>query len=148
MTKRVAAFCAALITFVVFLIVALWGQTFGIDGGTNGVLQPGSSVPVNVRISNSHFYPIYVTGLKVRIASVTPARKGETCSASNYSLTQSRTFTARVAPFSAVSMTSIESKTSNWPSLHLIGKQGKVDDGCQGATVNLAFSASGSWWKR
>jgi hypothetical protein len=148
MTKRVAAFCAALITFVVFLIVALWGETFGIDGGTTGALHPGSSVPINVRITNSHFYPIYVTGLKVRITSITPAHKGEKCDASNYSLTQSHDFTVRVAAFSAVSMPSIESSSSKWPALHLTGKHGTVDNGCQGATVNLAFSASGSWWKK
>ena len=88
MTKRVAAFCAALLSFVVFLIVALWGATFGIDGNTTRALVPGSTAPINVRISNPHFYPITVSNLAVRIVSITPAHKGAKCSPSNFTLRQ------------------------------------------------------------
>jgi hypothetical protein len=148
MTKRVAAFCAALISFVVFLIIVLWGATFGIDGSIKGALNPGSTMPINVRISNPHFYPLYVRNLTVRIASITTAHKGETCRVSNYTLTQPKHFSERLAPFSSIAMQAITSKTSEWPSLHLIGDLSKIDNGCQGATINLAYSASGSWWKK
>jgi hypothetical protein len=148
MTKRVAAFCAALLSFVVFLVVALWGATFGLDGSTSSALHPGSTVPINVRISNPHFYPLVVSDLTVRIASVTPAHKGAICRLSNYTLTQARHFSVRVEPYSTTSMKSISSTPSDWPSLHLTGNLAKIDNGCQGATINLAYSASGSWWTK
>ena len=148
MTKRLAAFCAALLSFVVFLTVALWGATFGIDGNTSSALGPGSTVPINVRISNPHFYPIVVTGLHVRIASITPAHKGAICRLSNYSLTQAKPVTVHLGPFSSASMKSIASSSSEWPSLHLTGISAKLDDGCQGATINLAYSAAGTWWTK
>jgi hypothetical protein len=146
MTKRVAALCAALLSFVVFLTVALWGATFGIDGGTSSALHPGSTVPINVRISNPHFYPITVSDLTVRIASITPARKGATCRVSNYTVTQARHFSARIPALSSVGIRTILSNSSEWPSLHLTADPAKIDAGCQGATINLAYSASGNWW--
>ena len=148
MTKRSAAFCAAALSFVVFLIVALWGETFGIDGNTTSALRPGTTVPIDIRISNPHFYPIVVSDLTVRIASITPAHKGATCRASNYPLTQPHTFAVRVAAFSTVTMNSISASRAGWPSLHLTGDQAKLDNGCQGASITLAYSASGTWWTR
>jgi hypothetical protein len=148
MTKRVAAFCAAALSFVVFLIVALWGATFGIDGNTSSALLPGSTVPINIRISNPHFYPIVVSDVKVRIASITPAQKGAICRPSNYTLTQANHFSVHLAPFSSTIMKSISSTSSDWPSLHLTGNLAKIDNGCQGATINLAYSADGSWWTK
>ncbi|HEY1529749.1 MAG TPA: hypothetical protein VGF80_02970 [Galbitalea sp.] len=148
MTKRVAAFCAALLSFVIFLIVALWGATFGIDGSTSRALLPGTTAPISVRISNPHFYPIQVSELTVRIASITPVHKGEKCSASNFTLRQGAKFAVRLAPFSSVTLASITSKTSEWPSLHLTAVGPKLDDGCQGATINLAYTAHGTWWTK
>jgi hypothetical protein len=148
MTKRLAAFCAALLSFAVFLIVALWGATFGIDGNTSRSLLPGSTAPINIRISNPHFYPIVVSQLTVRIASITPGRKGETCPASNFSLRQARKFTVRLNAHSTVAMKSISPTTAGWPSVHLTGDQATLADGCQGATINLAYSAAGTWWTK
>jgi hypothetical protein len=148
MTKRVAAFCAALLSFAAFLVVALWGATFGIDGSTSSALHPGSTVPISVRVSNPHFYPLDVSGLTVRIASITPAHKGDICRVSNYTLTQAKHFAVRLAPFSSVNIRSISANPAAWPSIHLTGNLTKIDNGCQGATINLAYSASGSWWSR
>ena len=93
MTKRVAAFCAALLSsFAVFLVVALWGATFQLDGNTSRALLPGVTAPINVRISNPHFYPITVSDLTVHIDKITPAHKGETCAASNFTLRQPAKF--------------------------------------------------------
>jgi hypothetical protein len=147
MTKRVVAFCAALlVTFAVVLTTAVWGATFGIDGGTSSALHPGSTVPINVRISNPHFYPITVSDLTVRIASITPEHKGATCRVSNYTVTQARHFSARIPALSSVGIRTILSNSSEWPSLHLTADLTKIDGGCQGATINLAYSAAGSWW--
>ena len=148
MTKRLAAFCAALLSFVVFLIVALWGATFGIDGNTSRSLLPGSTVPINIRISNPHFYPIAVSELTVRIASITPVHKGATCSVSNFTVRQASKFTVRLDAHSSVSMNSISPTKAGWPSVHLTGNSAKLDDGCQGATINLAYSAAGTWWTK
>jgi hypothetical protein len=148
MTKRVAAFCAALLSFVVFLIVALWGATFGIDGNTTRALLPGSTAPINVRISNPHFYPITVNNLTVRIASITPARTGAKCSPSNFTVRQADKFSVHLAAFSMVTLNDTSLSKSGWPSLHLTGVQSKLDDGCQGATITLAYAAKGSWWTK
>jgi hypothetical protein len=148
MKKRYAAICAALLSFVVVLVIVLWGATFGIDGNTSRALLPGTTAPINVRISNPHFYPIVVSDLTVRIASITTARKGATCRASNFTLTQAHGFRVRLDANSTVTMKSISTSTNEWPSLHLIGNQARLDDGCQGATINLTYSAAGSWWTK
>ena len=148
MTKRLAALCAALLSFVVFLVLALWGATFVIDGNTTRSLLPGSTAPIDIRISNPHFYPIVVSDLTVRIASVTPGHSGATCRVSNFTVTQVHGFRVRLDAHSTVSMNSISPSTSGWPSVHLTGNRAQLEDGCQGATINLAYSASGTWWTR
>jgi hypothetical protein len=148
MTKRVAAFCAALLSFVVFLIVALWGAQFGIDGSVSHSLLPGSTAPINVRISNPHFYPIIVSDLNVRIASITTVHKGATCSPSNFTLRQGRRVTVRLAPYSNVSLSALSKDSRDWPSVHLTGNEAKLQDGCQGAIVHLTYAAAGTWWTK
>lgn len=146
MTKRLAALCAALLSFAVFLVVALWGATFGIDGNTARALQPGTTAPINIRISNPHFYPIVVSELNVRIASITPARAGDVCRASDFTVRQARGFRAHVGAHSTVTMTSISPAKSGWPAVSLAADQAKLNDGCKGATLTLAYSAAGTWW--
>jgi hypothetical protein len=148
MTKRLAAFCAALLSFVVFLVIALWGATFGIAGNTSRSLLPGTTAPINVRISNPHFYPIVVSELNVRIASITTVHKGATCRLSNFTVHQAPKFTVRLNAHSNISMTSISPTKTGWPSVHLTGNQAKLDNGCQGATINLVYSAKGTWWTK
>jgi hypothetical protein len=148
MTKRLAAFCAAALSFVVFLIVALWGAEFGIDGNISRALLPGTTVPINIRISNPHFYPIVVSELSVHIASITTVHKGAKCSVSNFTVRQAPTFMVRLGAHTSVTMTSVSPTKAGWPSVHLTGNQAKLEDGCQGATVNLAYSAAGTWWTR
>jgi len=147
MTKRVAAFCAALLSFAVFLVVALWGAAFGIDGNVEHSLLPGKTVPINIRISNPHFYPITVGDLTVRIASITPAHEGDKCSANNFAIRQAPQFSAHLPAFGAVTMKDISSSTKKWPSLQLIDTS-KLDDGCQGARITLAYAAGGTWWAK
>src|SRR3978361_1711382 len=105
MTKRLAALCAALLSFVVFLVVALWGATFGIDGNTARSLMPGSKAPIHIRLSNPHFYPIVVSDLTVRTASVTPARKGLTCRPSDFTVRQAHDFRVRLEANSSPTIT-------------------------------------------
>ncbi len=148
MKKRYPAIFAALLSFVVVLVIVLWGATFGIDGNTSRALLPGTTAPINVRISNPHFYPIVVSDLTVRIASITPVHKGATCRVSNFTLTQARGFRIRLDANSTVTMKSISSSADEWPSVHLTANQAQLDNGCQGATINLAYSAAGSWWTK
>ena len=148
MKKRSAAICAALLSVVVVIVVVLWGATFGIKGNTSRALLPGSTAPINVRISNPHFYPIVVSDLTVRIASITTVHKGDICRLTNYTLQQAQGFTVRLNANSTITMKSISSNADNWPSLHLIGNVRRLDNGCQGATVNLAYAAAGTWWTK
>jgi hypothetical protein len=148
MTKSVAAFCAALLSFVVFLILALWGAAFGLDGNVSRSLLPGSTAPINIRISNPHFYPIVVSELNVRISSISTVHKGATCSTSNFTVRQAHPVTVHLAPYSAVSLSSISSNSRDWPSVHLTGNQAKLENGCQGAILHLTYTAAGTWWTK
>ena len=148
MTKRFAAFCAALLSFVVFLVVALWGAQFGIDGNVSRSLLPGSTAPINIRISNPHFYPITVDELNVRISSISTVHKGETCAVDNFTVHQAQPVTVHLAPYAAVSLSSVSPSSKAWPSVHLTGNQAKLDNGCQGATLHLTYTAAGSWWSK
>jgi hypothetical protein len=146
MTKRYAAFCAALLSFVVFLSLALWGAEFGIDGNIARALLPGSTAPIDIRISNPHFYPITVSALNVQISSITTVRKGESCSMDDFTVHQGKSISVHLAPYSAVSLSGISPSSQDWPSVHLIGNEAKLDDGCQGATLHLTYTAAGTWW--
>jgi hypothetical protein len=148
MTKRLAALIAAIISFVVFLVVALWGATFEIDGNLSRSLMPGSTVPINIRISNPHFYPIVVSDVNVRIVRITPAHKGQTCSARNFTIVQAKPFRVSIAAFSSTTTRAIASRTAAMPSIRLTGTQSKLENGCQGAKIQLGYSASGTWWTR
>jgi hypothetical protein len=54
----------------------------------------------------------------------------------------------RLAAFSTVTMDDFSTAPTAWPSLHLTGVASKLEDGCQGATVTLAYSAKGTWWSQ
>jgi hypothetical protein len=148
MTKRYAAFCAALLSFVVFLCLALWGAAFGIDGNVSRALLPGSTAPINIRISNPHFYPITVSELNVRISSITTVHKGATCSVKNFTVHQAKPVVVHLAPYAAISLSKVSSSSQGWPSVHLTSNQAKLDNSCQGAILHLTYTAAGTWWSR
>jgi hypothetical protein len=148
MTKRLAALIAAALSFIVVLTVALWGAQFGIDGNLSRSLTPGATVPINVRITNPHFYPIVVDKVTVRIVRIIPARKGDHCAASNFTLTQGAPLAVRIDAYAKTTLEASAPGTSELPSLRLTDNRAKLEDGCQGATIQLGYSAAGSWWTK
>jgi hypothetical protein len=61
---------------------------------------------------------------------------------------QAKPVTVHLAPYAAVSLQSIAPSAQAWPSVHLTGNQAKLDNGCQGATLHLTYTASGTWWSK
>lgn len=148
MTKRLAALIAAAFSFIIFLTIALWGAQFGIDGNLSRALNPGTTVPINVRITNPHFYPIVVDDVTVRIVRVIPATSGAHCVADNFTLTQGAPLTVRLDSETTTTLRAVARSAAELPSIRLTDNGSKLDNGCQGATIQLGYSASGSWWTR
>jgi hypothetical protein len=148
MTKRLAALIAAAFSFILVLTIALWGAQFGIDGTLSRTLTPGATVPINVRITNPHFYPIVVSAVSVRIVRVTPAHKGDHCGADNFTLIQGAPLTVRLGAYTKTTLHSSGADAAALPSIRLTGEQSRLENGCQGATIQLGYSAAGSWWTK
>jgi len=108
-------------------------------------LTPGGAAPIDLRVANSSGQQQALKGITISIDSVTPAT-GLTCTASNFSLTQPNTSGDITVPASG--HTDLASAgTPPWSAgtggtgaaLNMTNS-GSNQDGCKGATVNLAFA--------
>lgn len=104
-------------------------------GSVSGLVPGGAAQAVDFKITNPKTTPQYVTSVAVSIASVTVGGTPATgCSASDFTLVQPN----------AISQDLASGATTFSPSGATIAMKdlSTNQDGCKGATVNLAFSAS------
>ena len=126
--------------------LAAEGQNFTIGGSTISLMATNlPASPLNLTFSNPNDDAVAVSILTVAIVSVTApnASAGFPCSTADYSVTQfSGFFPVAVPPGSSSSLQSIGYPQSAWPAVKML-ETGVNQNGCEGATVNLAFSAVG-----
>ena len=113
---------------------AVTGTISAIQTSTVSNLRPGGTAQsLSGNFNNTDASPIYVTSVTASISSVTPLQ-GQTCDATNYTLANAvMTVNASIA-----SGTGVGSWTG--ATLAFNNKAGVNQDGCQGATVNLAYA--------
>lgn len=121
-------------------------RTFDVSGSVDGLLAPGITRPMNLQISNSNNKSIAVTNLTVAISRVvrTPAAVAANlaCTTADYKITQySGTYPLTVAPGTRT-LSELGVPESKRPQIAMLDTS-KLQDGCKGATLQLAYSGTG-----
>jgi hypothetical protein len=128
-------------------------KQFTLSGNLPEALAPGTSVALDLRISNPNTNPLSLTNLSVSLAGVNRTAdaisKNLSCTVSDYTLTQySGPYPLSVPPDSSSlppgssSLSGLRIASSGWPRIGMLDTRTN-QDGCKGATLQLAYSGSG-----
>ena len=114
-----------------------------ISGDAATAIEPGTSSPIEIVLTNNHSMTVEVSRVEVTILDVDApnADDDHPCSVEDYEITQSRSLMVfEVPPGSSVplAMTSLDS--TNWPRVSML-YLGTNQNGCHGATLTLGYSA-------
>lgn len=123
------------------------GKAFTITGNLTGQLAPGVSLPLDLALTNPNKKQISITNLTVTIAGVvrTPAAiaANRPCTVADYAVAQyTGGYPLTVAGSATASLSQLSVPPSARPQI-LMRDTTSNQDGCKGATVNLAYSGSG-----
>lgn len=122
-------------------------KAFSIAGAVPAGIAPGVTLPVGLSITNPNNQPLSVTNLSVALAGVTQTStavaKGLSCSVADFAVTQySGPYPQTVPAGGTASLASLGVPTSQWPKITMLDTAAN-QDGCKGATLQLAYSGSG-----
>jgi hypothetical protein len=128
-------------------------KQFTLSGNLPEALAPGTSVALDLRISNPNTNPLSLTNLSVSLAGVNRTAdaisKNLPCTVSDYTLTQySGPYPLSVPPDSSSlppgssSLSGLRIASSGWPRIGMLDTRTN-QDGCKGATLQLTYSGSG-----
>jgi hypothetical protein len=120
---------------------------FGIAGDVGTVLEPGVTVPIDLTITNPNDRPIRITSLSIAIGSITAPLATPTlrCTPADFAVGQPEAGTALIVPgHSSRTLQELGLRSSELPSLGMLNGAGN-QDGCEGATVGLAYGGTAVW---
>lgn len=120
--------------------------SFRIEGDAVAPISPGVTVPLALKFTNPHPYPMRVSHLTVRIGRVRApdADRRHPCTVQDYVLVQVRSTVAiDVPPSSTVTLADLDLPRKSWPQVGMPYRTTN-QDGCRGAKVTLAYAAFGS----
>lgn len=127
--------------------VQLVGETepFSISGDLSQRVRPGTLVPLDLTISNPHDTALTVTDLHVRVASVHAPNSSAAlpCTVNDFTVEQvPSNFEATVDAAASSSLGELGIPAAGWPLVGMLDSPSN-QDGCKGATMTLAYTASG-----
>jgi hypothetical protein len=110
-------------------------------------MAPGVTQPVGLSISNPNNQALSVTNLSVTLTGVTrtatAVAKNLPCTVADFAVAQySGPYPQTVAAGGTASLASLGVPTSQWPKITMLDTAAN-QDGCKGATLQLAYSGSG-----
>jgi hypothetical protein len=120
-------------------------DSFTISGDLSEMIFPGSRVPLDLTISNGSAAPMIVTNLRVLIKAVDAPNASARfpCSVNDFTVNQVATdFEAHVAAKSSSTLRDLGLPTEAWPTAGMLDATTN-QDGCKGASLTLAYDASG-----
>lgn len=121
-------------------------RQFTLSGNLSGLLAPGTSLPLDLQISNPNSKALSLTNISVSIASVTRTAeaisRGLPCGAADYTVTQFGGPYPFTIPPGNSSFSGLGIASSSWPRIGMIDAHAN-QDGCKGATLQLTYSGSG-----
>jgi hypothetical protein len=115
---------------------------YQVSGNVVDPLWPGMPRAIDLTISNPNPLPLSLTGLTVSITSITAPRATAVlpCSSSDFTVQQySGAYPVVVPASSTASLQELGIPSSAWPQLAIIDLP-TDQDGCQGASLTLAYS--------
>jgi len=113
--------------------------SFTVSGSPHGMLRPGGSLPIDLRLVNANPYELSVASLTVTVAGTSkPA-----CRAENFVIVPYRGgYPLRVPAGRTSTLSSLRVPASRWPQLRMRNLPSRP--ACVGVTVRLRYAGSGS----
>ena len=134
------------------LVIDSTQKSFVLSGNLAGQLAPGTSLPLDLGITNPNKKALALTNLSVSIKSVTRTAdaiaRNLQCSTADYVVTQYTGPYPLTVPLSSTSLSGSTSlsdlgiTSTQWPQFKMLDTPAN-QDGCKGATLQLAYSGSG-----
>lgn len=120
-------------------------ESFTITGDLTAPVTPGNSIPLDLAVSNEHERVMTVSQLSITIDEVVApnARPDLPCSVADFTIEQAAPdFEFTVEPQATSSLSETVVKREAWPRVGMHNTSSN-QDGCKGASVTLAYAASG-----
>jgi hypothetical protein len=117
---------------------------FSLSGNAAAPLEPGVPEGIDLQISNPNTLPLVVAGLSASVRSVSApnATPSLPCTLSDFSMQQySGPLPLTVPASSTRTLAQLGVPPGQWPQVSIIDRP-TDQDGCQGATVTLAYSGA------
>jgi hypothetical protein len=114
-----------------------------LSGSTSSLMAPGSSAPLNLRLTNSTSYALSVTRLTVSIHAVDAPRSDadHPCTSDDFVLRQApRGLIVSVAGSASSTLLELGTSEAEWPRVGMVNTSSN-QDGCKGASVALGYRA-------
>jgi hypothetical protein len=128
------------------LVIDSTQKSFTLSGNLAGQLAPGKSLPLDLGITNPNNKTLALTNLSVSIKSVTRTAdaiaRNLQCVAADYTVTQYSGPYPLAVPPGTNSLSGLAITSSQWPQFKMLDTPAN-QDGCKGATLQLAYSGSG-----
>lgn len=128
------------------LVVDSTQKDFTLSGDLAGQLAPGTSLPLDLGITNPNKKALALTHLSVSIASVTRTEdaiaQNLECGTADYAVTQYSGPYPLTVPPGSTSLSGLGIESTQWPQFTMLNTPAN-QDGCKGATLQLVYSGSG-----
>lgn len=121
-------------------------SSFAISGDATAPITRGSSAAIDLGFANPRRLPLVVSEVRVRVRAVRAphADAAHACSASDYTVEQVPAgMTITIPARGTRTLSGLGLTRDTWPRVGLVDRPVN-QDGCKGASVVLAYSASGS----
>lgn len=126
------------------LVIESTKREFTLYGDLAGQLAPGSSLPLDLGITNPNHKAMTLTNLSVAIKSVTRTEDAGNlpCGTADYTVTQYSGPYPLTVPPGSTSLSGLGITSNQWPKFTMLNTTAN-QDGCKGATLQLVYSGSG-----
>lgn len=129
------------------LVISTSARPFTISGNLGGLLAPGTSLPLDLSVTNPNAKSLSVTNLSVTIQKVTrtPSATNNNlpCGTGDYAVAQYSGPYPLVVPGSSTrTLSGLGVQAVNMPQVKLLNTT-LNQDGCKGATLTLVYAGSG-----
>ena len=115
-----------------------------LSGTASGLIAPGSSAPLNLRLTNPTSYAVSVTRLTVSIRAVDAPRSdgGHPCTPNDFVVRQAPPgLDLMVSARTSSTLLELGTSQTEWPRVGMLDTSTN-QDGCKGASVALVYRAS------
>lgn len=120
--------------------------SFTIEGNATEPISPGVMASLDLLMTNPHAFPMSVTDLSVRVQKVSApnADDAHPCTVGDFAVDQaSRSGKITLAARSTIALSSLGLESTTWPQVGMLNRPAN-QDGCKGASLTLAYTASGT----